>query len=136
MLLPVSVLLRRAYTVSVIGAALVAAATGQGHRRVAAALGVPADTVRGWLRRLRGRADELAAYCTRAVYRFDASAWRLDPPAGWATPTQAAVGLLGAAAAAFQRSAGTSKLEPWECACAVTGGLLLANTTRPYPPLW
>ena len=45
------------------------------------------------------------------------------------------MGLLGAAAAAYQRSAGTSDLEPWECACAVTGGLLLANTTRPYPPL-
>lgn len=134
-LLPAWVLLHRAYAVPVIGAALLAAARGQGHRRVAAHVGVPAATVRGWLRRLRVRAHELIAYSTRLVYRFDASASRLDPPAGWASPTHAAVGLLGTAAAAYTRLLGPSELAGWELVCALTGGLLLANTSRPYPPV-
>ena len=50
-LLPVTVLLRRADAVEVIGAALTARAAGLGHRRIAVWLGVPAGTVRGWLRR-------------------------------------------------------------------------------------
>ena len=55
MLLPVVVLLRRADTSAVIGAALVAKAAGAGHRRIAMVLGRPAETVRGWLRRFAGR---------------------------------------------------------------------------------
>jgi hypothetical protein len=49
-LLPVTVLLRRAYAAEVIGAALLARAAGKGHRSIGAALKVPAATVRGWLR--------------------------------------------------------------------------------------
>ena len=47
---------RRADGIEVIGAAAGLAMAGAGHRPIAAALGVPAATVRGWLRRLRGRA--------------------------------------------------------------------------------
>ena len=54
-LLPVTVLLRRADAVEVIGAALTARAAGLGHRRIAVWLGVPAGTVRGWLRRWGSR---------------------------------------------------------------------------------
>jgi len=54
-LLPVTVLLRRADAVEVIGSALTARATGRGHRRIAVWLGVPAGTVRGWLRRWGSR---------------------------------------------------------------------------------
>jgi transposase-like protein len=50
-LLPVTVLLRRAYAAERIWAALTARAEGLGHRRVAAVIRVPAATVRGWLRR-------------------------------------------------------------------------------------
>ena len=46
----------------VIGAAAGLAIAGHGHRAVAAALGVPAATVRGWLRRLRARAGQLRAH--------------------------------------------------------------------------
>jgi hypothetical protein len=56
-LLPVTVLLRRAYAVEVIGAALLARGAGQGHRSIGAALKGPAATVRGWLRVLAGRLD-------------------------------------------------------------------------------
>ena len=53
---------RRADGIEVIGAAAGLAMAGAGHRPVAAALGVPAGTVRGWLRRLRARAGQLRAH--------------------------------------------------------------------------
>jgi hypothetical protein len=56
-LLPVTLLLRRAYAADVVGAALSARAAGRGHRWVGLALGVPAATVRGWLRVMAGRLE-------------------------------------------------------------------------------
>ncbi|MGO9103674.1 MAG: helix-turn-helix domain-containing protein [Mycobacterium sp.] len=56
-LLPVTLLLRRAYVADLIWAAVVAKATGVGHRVIGARLGVPAGTVRGWLRVMTGRAQ-------------------------------------------------------------------------------
>ena len=56
-LLPVSLLLRRGYAAELIWAAVVARAGGAGHRRIAVGLGVPASTVRGWLRRMAGRLE-------------------------------------------------------------------------------
>jgi hypothetical protein len=43
----------------VIGTAAAAALAGAGCARIGARLGVPAATVRGWLRRLRCRAEEM-----------------------------------------------------------------------------
>jgi hypothetical protein len=54
-LLPVTVLLRRAHAAERIWAALTARADGLGHHRIAMGLGVPAATVRGWLRRVAQR---------------------------------------------------------------------------------
>ena len=56
-LLPVTLLLRRAYVAELIWAAVVAKATGAGHRLIGARLGVPVTTVRGWLRVIEGRAE-------------------------------------------------------------------------------
>ena len=56
-LLPVFALLRRADAVSVIGAALAARAGGAGVRKVAAVVGRPVETVRGWLRCFTDRAE-------------------------------------------------------------------------------
>src|SRR4051812_29323680 len=56
-LLPVVLLVRRADTAAVIGAGLTAKATGAGHRVIAALLGRPQETVRGWLRRFAGRVE-------------------------------------------------------------------------------
>lgn len=53
-LLPVTLLLRRAYLADWIWAALVAKARGHGHRDIAHRLRIPASTVRGWLRRVSG----------------------------------------------------------------------------------
>jgi hypothetical protein len=49
----------RGYVIDVVGQALLACALGQSHRTIGADLGVPADTVRGWIRRVRGRAEWL-----------------------------------------------------------------------------
>lgn len=56
-LLPVTLLLRRAYTAEVIWAAVLAKTAGVGHRKIAACVGVPACTVRGWLRVLQARSE-------------------------------------------------------------------------------
>src|SRR5947209_1400746 len=71
-LVPTTTLLRRLDLVEVIGAALLARATGLGHRRIAAALGRPATTVRGWLRRFGGRAAEVRALGAQLACRWDA----------------------------------------------------------------
>lgn len=56
-LLPVTMLLRRAYAAKRIWAALTARAEGFGHRRIGVLLGVPQATVRGWLRRVGSRLE-------------------------------------------------------------------------------
>lgn len=63
-LLPVFALLRRADVVTVIGAALAAKAAGAGVRTVAAVVGRPVDTVRGWLRCFAGRAEAVRVVFT------------------------------------------------------------------------
>lgn len=132
--LPAGLLVDRAYSATVIGTALAAAAAGWGHRRIAGAVGVPASTGRGWLRRLRARADVLGCYFTQVAYRLDANLGRLDPPGGWRSPVDAAVGLLAAATVAYERRLGPTGQTPWQLASAVSSGLLLANTSRPFPP--
>src|SRR5690606_1819850 len=54
--LPADVLVRRRDAAVVIGRAWRAFAGGAGARRVAAGLGLPMETVRGWLRRLQALA--------------------------------------------------------------------------------
>ncbi len=53
---------RRADAVEVIGTGLAAALGGAGCTRIGADLGVPPATVRGWLRRLRFRAEEMRCF--------------------------------------------------------------------------
>ena len=62
-LLPVVLLLRRAYLAELVWSALRARAAGAGHRLIGAVLSVPASTVRGWLRRAAGRLE-----ATRTVF--------------------------------------------------------------------
>jgi hypothetical protein len=58
--LPAHVLVRRRDAVAVIGRAWSSFAAGAGARRVARQLALPMETVRGWLRRLRGRARRMS----------------------------------------------------------------------------
>ena len=120
-LLSTAWLLRRADAVSVIGSALLAKAAGAGHRLIAAALGRPASTVRGWLRRFGARAEQVRVLFTRLLHS-------LDPQAGPLLPRESvfadALEALGRADAA-----GVRRLSPrplWELASWANAGLLLA----------
>ncbi len=69
-LLPVLLLVRRADTVAVIGAGLAVKAAGGGHRVIAAVLGRPVATVRGWLRRFAGRVEAVRVVSPVGVGRW------------------------------------------------------------------
>lgn len=119
-LLAASMLLRRADGVVVIGAALQAKAAGDGHRTVAAGLGRPVSTVRGWLRRFAQRAESARVMFTELLHALDPTAGRLSPTD---SPVGDALQALGAAAAAASRWFGPRL--PWQFAAAASGGLLL-----------
>jgi hypothetical protein len=136
--LAVSCLLRRADPVEVIGTALVAKADGVGHRPIAARLGRPASTVRGWLRALAGDAERVRAVFTALLTELDPLTDPI-PPAG--SGFAEAVQVIGAVAAAARRRLGVvGAVSPWQLASAVAGGRLLApadpgqwiNTSRPW----
>jgi len=98
-LLPAEYLPRRAYDVHVVGAALLEAAQGAGYRRVAAAVDVPASTVRGWLTSVRTRSTTLVAGAIELT-RAAGQDWSWLPGwAGWALPE--AVAALGGAARGY-----------------------------------
>src|SRR6266568_992978 len=73
-ILDAGLLPRRAYAARLIGQALVAAARGSGHRRIALDLDVPAGTVRGWIRGARRSAVELRVTGIRAAVAYDQDA--------------------------------------------------------------
>ncbi|WP_218020259.1 helix-turn-helix domain-containing protein, partial [Nocardia anaemiae] len=123
-LLPVTLLLRRAYAAQVIWAALQHRAAGLGHRRVATRLGVVAATVRGWLRRAGGRLEVVRAEFVRlavtagvdvTVPKTAGSGWKdMLAAVGWA------------AAVVGDRFAELGMVTPAELVVAASGGRLLA----------
>lgn len=125
-LLPVVVLLRRADTAAVIGAAFGAKAAGVGFRRIAAVLGRPAETVRGWLRRFGARLEAVRGVFTVLVGALVADPDRVLPaPAGGAWP-DAVAAIAAAARAATVRFRLVVVVPVWELAVAVSSGRLLA----------
>ena len=127
-LLPDLVLLRRVDAAAVIGAALLAAAGGAGHRPVARGLGRPADTVRGWLRRARRGAARILAH-------FSTWAHALDPLLAPAVPASSVLAdAVDAIAVAARAASVRLGLRPvWSWASAMTAGTLLCNTNCPWP---
>lgn len=126
-LLPDVALARRVDAVAVIGRALVAAAAGAGHRRVAEELGRPAPTVRGWLRRFRAAAARVAAHFLAWAHRLDPDLGVIEPAGN---PVADAVEAIGVAA-----RAGSLRLGPrpaWSWASALSAGRLLSNTNSPW----
>jgi hypothetical protein len=128
-LLPDLVLLRRRDEVSVIGAAIEAkVVAGEGHRPIAERLGVPKDTVRGWLRRLVARADRVRAHFTRWAVA-------LDPELGSVMPAGSGIAdaleAIAVAARAWVLRFGPG--EVWRIVAALSGGRLLCNTSSPFP---
>jgi len=68
-LLDARLLPRRGYAVALIGKALLGAAFGSGHRRIARELAVPDGTVRGWIRAARRSAAQLRIEAIRTIVR-------------------------------------------------------------------
>jgi hypothetical protein len=129
-LLPEVVLVRRRDEVSVIGQAIEAKVAGVGHRPIAGRLGVPKDTVRGWLRRFAERAGQIRSHFTRwAVV--------LDPELGPVLPAGSgvvdALEAVAVAARAWVLRFGPG--EVWRIAGLLSGGRLLCNTSCPFPPV-
>jgi len=122
-LLPVLLLLRRADTAVAIGAALAARTAGDGHRAIAALLGRPVGTVRGWLRRFGTRIEEVRVVFTRWC-RALAPDPVLPSPAGsgWAD----AIAAVTAAARVFMARFSVVEVPVWQVASAVSSGRLLA----------
>lgn len=120
-------LVRRRDAVEVIGAALVAKATGVGHRRAAAMVGVPVSTVRGWLRRFARSAEQVRVW-------FTVLAHDLDPLLAPVAPTGTLVGDAVEAIAVAARAASLrlAPVAPWRFASAASQGRLLANTGWPW----
>ncbi|UQX11328.1 helix-turn-helix domain-containing protein [Candidatus Mycobacterium methanotrophicum] len=109
--------------------ALLAAAAGQGHRSIAERLGVPADTVRGWLRAARTGSPWLCQRAAEVHGRVNLA--REDPvlPVADRTPLAYAVDALGAAAAVRRFFGAVLEASGWQLIVLITGGRLL----RPPP---
>ena len=126
-LLPRFCLARRVDVVAVIWAALLARAAGWGWRRITAAAGRPASTVRGWLLRFAGHAEPIRV-AFAGLERLAGGGADLDRlvPAGG--PVADAVAQIGAACAAVRRAAGPAvfAVSPAQMVAACSGGRLLA----------
>ena len=110
-LLPAWCVPRRADSVEVIGTALASALAGAGYRRIGADLGVPPMTVRGWLRRLRSRAEDMRRYAMGELGALGGT----DPvlPAPAASPLGDALNAVAAAAHAAIAGHGCGLLGLW-----------------------
>ena len=123
-LLAVFALARRADTVEVIGAGLVAAARGAGFRSAAARLGVPPSTVRGWLRCFARRAGPVRVFFTALA--AGAGPDPVMPAAAGSAVADAVAAIAAAAAAVAARWPQLGAAPVWRAASAASGGLLLA----------
>jgi hypothetical protein len=122
-LLPARCVPGRSCDADTVGAALLAAAQGCGHRPVAASLGLPAATVRGWLRAARANADWLYQIAVAKLHDLDYDPAPLQPVGN---PLGEAVSALGAAAAAVKRFMGVAMSTPaWPVIVIVSQGRLL-----------
>jgi hypothetical protein len=129
-LLPDVCLLRRRDSAEVIGAALEAGlAEREDYVVVADRLGVPAETVRGWLRRFRRWAEAIRAHFTRWLV---ALAPGRPPPEPAGSVSADALEVMGAAARAASLRLGMIR-PAWSWVSALTGGALMANTSSLWP---
>jgi hypothetical protein len=126
-LLPVTVLLRRAYAADVIGAAVTARAGGAGHRPAGQLLEVPAATVRGWLRRLSGRLEPARVFMVQVAVRAGVDV--AVPTAlgcGWRDLLAALEAATVAVTGRFGPVGVLGPVTAWQVAAACSGGRLLA----------
>jgi hypothetical protein len=125
-LLPVTVLVRRAYAADVIGAAFARRAAGAGHRAIAVGLSVPAGTVRGWLRAMAVRLVPTRVLLLQVAHR---AAVDLRVPESLGCAWRDLLAALGVATAAvtgrFGRVGVLGPVTAWQVAVAVSAGRLL-----------
>jgi transposase-like protein len=125
-LLPQFAFSRRQDEVAVIGEAIEAHVAGAGFRPIAARLGAYPETVRGWLRRFAGRAEEIRAHFTRCAVALDPGLGPVMPAGSGVADALEAIAIT---ARAWVLRFGPA--EPWQIASRLSGGLLLGNTNRP-----
>lgn len=118
---------RRPDTVETVGVAPLAAADGLGHRQIAQRVGLPATTVRGWLRRARTNSDAVRSDATVAAQCLDPMAGRFDPTGNTLGDMLDAV---GRATQAWVLRFGPVPA-PWQVAVAITGAAILAKSPQP-----
>jgi hypothetical protein len=121
-LLPATVLLRRADVVEVIGAGLRLAVEGKGCRPVAQEVGRAVSTVRRWVRRVTELGPRIEVVLTAAGAGFGTA---FVVPAPVAGRVGSVVEMLGALGLAVGRVLGGS-VPPWRLAAVATGGRLLS----------
>jgi hypothetical protein len=119
---------RRIDLAQVIGEALQAKAAGRGHRRIADWSGIPAGTVRGWLRRFALVAERLTGWLIAVAAAADPVV--RAPPAG--DPLAVAVAWVGLAAAAIASLSG-EPVDRWRLAVTVSRGGLLTLPAEVAP---
>ena len=128
MLLPDVWLARRVDEAAVIGTALLQHAAGASHRKIATMLRRPPETVRGWLRRFAAKAETLCAHFRRWALALDARLEEITPQDSVTTESLEAIGLATRAASVL-----LGPRPPWCWASAMTAGMLLSNTSSPFP---
>jgi hypothetical protein len=129
-LVPELCLLRRRDGVAVIGEAVLAKVAGDGHRRIAERLELPKDTVRGWLRRLAADAEAIRAHFARWAVALDPELGAIVAAAGGFAD---AVEAVAVAARAWVLRFGPRAV--WPLVAVLSGGVLLCNTSCPFPPV-
>jgi hypothetical protein len=120
-LLPDVLVSGRADLASVIGWGLEARAAGMGRRGIAARLGVPEGTVRGWLRAVAVGGGQVAGRLLAAAAA--AAPGVRDPPPG--SPVEVLVATARLAAASLALLSG-EPVDVWRHAVMVCGGRLLS----------
>jgi hypothetical protein len=126
-LLPVTALLRRADAAAVIWAGLLGRAVGQGHRSIGLLLGIPASTVRGWLRRMASRLEVVRVHFLLVARRAGVD---LAVPKALGSPWQDVVAAVVAATGAVTERFGTAgvigSVTAWQVLSSSSGGRLLS----------
>ena len=136
-LLPVTVLLRRADAAAVIWAALVARAAGHGHRAIAALVGASASTVPGWSRRMSTRLEPVRVHFTVLARPCSAATPSLIHNAARGYPRAVNKLAINTLTAAFARNQAIVDEKSARAAIAETGGdqaVTLTTTPSPRPP--
>ena len=120
-----------------IWAALLARAAGWGWRKITAAAGRPASTVRGWLSRFGAQAEPVRVAFAR-LERHANTGGDSDRLAPAGSGVGDAVAQIGAACAAVRRALGSAvfTVSAAEMVAACSGGWLLGSRPLTAETLW